>query len=316
MKIGFLIPNYNNENRVALLPNDIKFIKNNEILIEKGFGKKLSIDDEEYKKEGCQVCTRDEIFEFSDIVFSLKLIQPSDYEKIKENQIILGWSHPTGSGKLFYETICKQKNVTLIDTDSTNPRILKQDISKRIEEIPINFCYRNSYISGIACVMHALISYGSCDGKNKKVAILSSGNVAQGSFVQLSRLGYEPKMFYRKTMKEFYDTISDYDIIVNGIEIIDGNYHIIDKTMIKKVKKGALIIDAAADAGGAIETSKFTRIDEPLYVKDGVYYYCVNNAPSILYRDVSKVISETFTKYIYNLDFDKIIKKYIGDKNK
>ena len=176
--------------------------------------------------------------------------------------------------------------------------------------------YRNSYISGIACVMHALISYGSCDGKNKKVAILSSGNVAQGSFVQLSRLGYEPKMFYRKTMKEFYDTISDYDIIVNGIEIIDGNYHIIDKTMIKKVKKGALIIDAAADAGGAIETSKFTRIDEPLYVKDGVYYYCVNNAPSILYRDVSKVISETFTKYIYNLDFDKIIKKYIGDKNK
>lgn len=314
MTIGFLIPNYNNENRVALLPNDVKFIKNNKILIEKGFGKNLSIKDEEYEKEGCKICTREEIFEYSDIVFSLKLIQPSDYDKIKENQIILGWSHPTGSGKAFYDTICRQKNVILIDTDSTNPRILRQDLSKQIEEIPINFCFQNSYISGIACVMHALISYGSVDGTNKKVAVLSSGNVAQGAFMQLSRLGYEPKMFYRKTMNEFYDTIGDYDIIVNGIEVSDGNYHIIDKEMIKKVKKGALIIDAAADAGGAIETSKFTRIDNPLNLEDGIYYYCVNNAPSILYRDVSKVISKTFTKYIYNLDFEKIINKYIGDK--
>lgn len=313
MKIGFIIPNYNNENRVALLPKDATKIKNNEILIESGFGKKINISDDEYAKHNCTIMKREEIFDNADIIFSLKLIQQADYHLLKKGQIVLGWSHPTGSGKQFFNSVAKEKQLIIIDTDSTNPRIFYKNICKKIEEIDINFCYENSVISGKACVLHALLNFGTIDGTNKKVAVLSSGNTAQGAFIELTKLGFEPKMFYRKTMNEFLNTINEYDIIVNGIEITDGNYHIIDKEMSKKIKKGALIIDAAADAGGAIELSKFTTIDNPIYVEDGIYYYCVNNAPSVLYKDASKVISDKFTKYIYNLDFEKIIKKYLGE---
>ena len=53
MKLGFIIPDYSCEKRVALLPEHILGFKN-EIYIEKGFGKFLGISDEEYEKKGCK----------------------------------------------------------------------------------------------------------------------------------------------------------------------------------------------------------------------------------------------------------------------
>lgn len=314
MKIGLIIPNFKNEKRVALLPSDICIIQNNNLVIEKGFGKNLGIGDDEYAACGCTIMQREEIFKNADIVFSLKLIQPSDYKFLQPGQIIMGWIHPFGSGHDFYNNIAKPNNLTIIDTDSTNPRIFCGDFCEKIEEIDVNFCAENSVISGKSSVLHALLSFGTINPNNKRVAVLSSGNTAQGAFIELSKLGFEPKIFYRKTLHEFLNSIGEYDIIVNGIEINDGNYHIIDKELTKKIKKGTLIIDAAADAGGAIELSKYTTIDNPIYSIDGIYYYCVNNAPSILYKDASKIISEKFSKHIFNLDFEFILNKYLGKK--
>ena len=106
-------------------------------MIEEGFGRALGISDEEYEKAGCVIMHRKAIFEQSDIIFSLKLIQSSDYKYLKNGQIILGWTHPFGSGSLFYKTICKEKDIVLIDIDSTKPRIISNDEIFDIEEIPI-----------------------------------------------------------------------------------------------------------------------------------------------------------------------------------
>ncbi|MCG4734868.1 N(5)-(carboxyethyl)ornithine synthase, partial [Casaltella massiliensis] len=66
-----------------------------------GFGEFLDIEDVEYEKVGCKVLSREEVFKQSEAIFSLKLIQPSDYDYIKKGQIIIGWTHPYGSGKSF-----------------------------------------------------------------------------------------------------------------------------------------------------------------------------------------------------------------------
>lgn len=306
MKIGFIIPTYPDEKRVALLPEHIANFEN-ELEIEYGFGKNLGIADELYLAKGCKMATREEIFRNNDIIFCLKLIQAEDYANLRDNQTIIGWTHPTGSGKDFYENVACKKNLTIIDLDNISPTIRRRDKIAVIPFIKPNFIYKNSFFAGIASVQHALLNFGMYPDSNTKVAVLSSGNVAQGTFAEISNYNPDLRMFYRKTMPEFYETIHEYDLIINGIEVDASCKHIINKEQLSRVKKGCLIIDAAADAGNAIEGTHYTTISKPIYEEDGIFFYEVNNAPSLLFRRTSVEISKAFAENVYKTDIKNFL---------
>lgn len=306
MKIGFIKPTYPDEKRVALIPEHICNFEN-EIVVEYGFGKNLLISDEEYIAKGCHMASREEIFETIDIIFCLKLIQPEDYDKLRNNQVIVGWTHPTGSGKKFYDEVACPKNLVIIDLDNIYPTIRQREKVAAIPFIKPNFVRKNSFYAGIASIQHALLNFGMYPDSTTKVAVLSSGNVAQGTFAEISNYNTDLRMFYRKTMSEFYETIDEYDIIINGIEVDGSTEHIISKDHLSKIKKGCLIIDAAADAGNAIEGTHYTTISNPIYEENGIFFYEVNNAPSLLYRKTSIEISKAFSENVYKRDFYRFL---------
>ena len=53
----------------------------------------------------------------------------------------------------------------------------------------------------------------------------------------------------------------------------------ITEEMVKKMKKGSVIIDISIDRGGCIETSELRSQIDPVFVKHGVIHYCVPNIP-------------------------------------
>ena len=220
MRLGFVIPTYPGEKRVALLPQHIANF-DNELVLEYGFGHTLDIADEEYAKRGCKLASRAEIFGTCDAVFCLKLLQKEDYDLLRDGQMIIGWTHPTGSGKMFYENVAKKKHLRVVDLDNIYPSVYYLDRHELIPFIPRDFIWRNSFWAGVSSVQHALLSLGCFPDSQTKVAVLANGNVSQGAYNYICRFGVDIKMFYRKTMSEFYNTIGDYDIIINGIEV-DG----------------------------------------------------------------------------------------------
>ena len=306
MKIGFITPNYPFERRVAILPKQVVECPN-EIIIEKGFGATMDITNQEYIEAGAKIMSRADIFAQCDIIFSLKLIQPSDYDLIREGQIIVGWTHPTGSGKEFMESQAIPKKLVMIDLDNIYPSVYYGGKAYRIPFIRPNFVRKNSVTAGKAAVLHALLSYGQLPTSNTNVAILSAGNVSQGAFETISKFNANVRMFYRKTMQDFYNTIDQYDIIINGIEVDNPNLHIITKDQLLQVRKGCFIIDAAADAGNAIEGTHYATMGEPLYKLANATIYCVNNAPSVLFRTASKDISEAFADVFYNKEIQPFL---------
>ena len=306
MKIGFITPNYPFEKRVAILPKQVSECPN-EIIIEKGFGATMDIADQEYMDAGAKIMTRVNIFAQCDIIFSLKLIQPSDYDLIREGQIIVGWTHPSGSGKEFMESQAIPKKLVMIDLDNIYPSIYYGGNAYRIPFIQPNFIRKNSVTAGKAAVLHALMSYGQLPTSNTNVAILSAGNVSQGAFETISKFNANVRIFYRRTMPDFYNTIDQYDIIINGIEVDNPNLHIITKEQLLQVREGCLIIDAAADAGNAIEGTHYATMGEPIYRLAKAIIYCVNNAPSVLYRTASKDISEAFADVFYNKEIQPFL---------
>ncbi|MGM9806394.1 MAG: hypothetical protein ACI3Z7_08215 [Candidatus Aphodosoma sp.] len=302
MKLGFIIPAYPSEKRVALLPEHITKDYENELVIEEGFGGTLSIEDEEYMQKGCIINSRENIFRNCDVVFCLKLLQPSDYELLREGQMIIGWTHPTGSGTTFYQNIAIKKRLKIVDLDNIYPTIHQGDRHMAIPFIAKNFIWKNSFYAGVASVQHALLNFGLLPDSRTKVAVLANGSVSQGAYNYISKYNVDIRMFYRKTMQEFYDTIGEYDIIINGIEVDGSVKHIITKDNLTMVKKGCLLIDSAADAGNAIEGSHYTSIENPMYEENGLFFYEVNNAPSLLYRITSYEISKSFSEWVYKKD--------------
>lgn len=306
MKIGFIKPNYPFEKRVALFPEHVSASKN-EFVVETGFGENLDIDDAQYISAGATIMSREQVYATCDIIVSVKLIQPSDYDYIREGQIIVGWTHPLGSGAEFMRLQAIPKKLYVIDLDNIYPSIYYGGKQYPIPFIRPNFIRKNSVNAGICAVFHALLSYGALPDASTKVAILSSGNVAQGAFSAISKFNADVRMFYRKTMSEFYASLGEYDIVINGIEVENPNNHILNREQLRQLKRGCLIIDAAADAGNAIEGTHFANIGEPLYREDGLYYYEVNNVPSVLYRTTSKDVADSFAEVFYNKDIEPFL---------
>lgn len=313
MKLGFIIPHHTNEKRVGLLPEHINNFKN-EIFIENGFGETLGISNDEYVSRNCTILSRKEIFSHCDTVFSLKLIKEEDYKYIRPGQIILGWTHPNGSGKDFMKDQAIPKSLIVVDLDNIYPSVYYKGEVIPIPWIKPNFVMKNSFIAGYSSTLHGIMSYGSIPNSDTKIAILGSGNVSQGAFQAASKFSPDIIMFYRKTMAQFKEQLQNFDIIINGIEMDDSDVHILTIKDQKKLKKGCLVIDAAADVGKTIEGNKNTTFTDPLYSEKGVYYYGVNNSPSIFYRESSKYISEAFSENVYSKD-TQIFLDLIKNKN-
>lgn len=301
MKLGFICSNFPGERRVPLLPQHIQGFEN-ELLVETGFGSMLDIPDSAYEDAGCHICSRDIVFQESDGIFSLKLIQPSDYEKIRPGQMIIGWTHPLGSGKSFMEQQAYPKDLIVVDLDNRFPTIFHQQQQLRTDWIPTNAVYQNSFYAGYAGVLHACLAFGLLPNNRINVAILGSGNVAQGAFHAISKFTSTVRMFYRRTLPEFHTQLSTFDFIINGIEVGDGGQPILTLEDQRQVKPGTFFIDIAADAGNAIEGNHFTSLDTPIYQENGHYYYTVPNTPTLAYRNVSECLSRQFSRYIYQKD--------------
>lgn len=305
MILGLIKSNFPGERRVPLLPKDITDF-NNDLLVETGFGNFLDIPDTEYEKKGCKILSREGVFKQAEAIFSLKLIQPVDYDLIRKGQIIIGWTHPYGSGKSFMEEQAYPKALIVVDLDNNFPAIYYKD--KVIKtDIPSGILERNSFYAGYAGALDALLKFGTLPDESTKIAVLGSGNVSQGAFHGISKFSSNIKMFYRRTMPVFKETYSTYDIIVNGIEVGSEGTPILSLEEQGRLKKGTFIIDTAADAGNAIEANHFTSMSDSIYKKEGIYYYCIPNTPSIAYRNVSQVLSKQLSKYVFKDNVDIFI---------
>ena len=70
--------------------------------------------------------------------------------------------------------------------------------------------------------------------------------------------------------------------------------------MLASMKSGGWIIDAAADTGRAIQGTRATKIDSPIYQDSGNHtFYVVDNSPSLFYRESSEAVSEGYAKHFW-----------------
>lgn len=280
--IGFVKSDKENENRIALIPEDLINIKNKSwIFIEEGYGLCNNYTDEDYKEKGCNVVSREEAMN-KDIIVDPK-IGDAQYLTALKNKTIFGWIHAV-----------QNKDIT----DALLKNKLTAYAWENMFEDGRHVFWRNNEVAGEAAVMHALLLHGVMP-YDANVAIIGNGNTARGAYRILTQLGAKVKNYNRRTEKLLNKELEEYDIVVNAVLWdVSRKDHIIYKEDLKRMKNGALIVDISCDRNGAIETSIPTSIENPIYEIDGIMHYVVDHTPSLVYKTVSKELSKECAKYI------------------
>lgn len=279
--IGFPISTKENECRRAITPQSLLSIANkSSIYVEHGYGEVLGYSDDEYAALGANVVSKDEVLK-QDIICDPK-IGDADYLDRLHDQTIFGWVHAV-------------QNRTITDKliDGTITAYAWEDMY----EMNRHTFWRNNEIAGEAAVMHAYLLHGIFP-YNTKVAVLGRGNSARGAVKTLNYMGADITVYDRRTERLFREELPMYDVVVNAI-LWDTSRkdHIIYKEDLKRMKKGAMIIDISCDRAGGVETSIPTTIESPMYQVDGIAHYVCDHTPSLFYKTTTEALSEIVARY-------------------
>jgi len=96
--------------------------------------------------------------------------------------------------------------------------------------------------------------------------------------------------------------ISECDLLVGGVLIPGAEApKLVTKKMIKKMKRGSVIVDVAIDQGGCVETSKPTTHANPTYIVDDIVHYCVANMPGGVPRTSTLALNKATLPFLYKL---------------
>ena len=281
--IGFVISTKENETRRALLPQDIRKIKNSAMLyFEQGYGEQLGISDWEYEAVGAHICCREEAYSHP-IVCNPKAPEPGDQDFYKGGQTFFGWIHAV-QGRSIVDFFLS-RNICGIAWEEMyeNDRYI---------------FWRNREISGEAAIIHALPFLDKLPDE-LKVAIIGRGNCARGAFKILSRLGAHVRFYDRVTVKHLREEIGEYDVVVNAVMWdVFRTDHLIYREDLTKMNRGSMIIDISCDEAMGIETSHPTTIENPIYVLDGVIHYAVDHTPAIFAKSATEALSTALYPFI------------------
>lgn len=289
--VGFPISHKENENRRAIVPEDIKKLSHPELVfVEKGFGDVLGLSDSDFIAVGCKIASHEDVLK-QDVICDPKIGDADYLNCLKKDQVIFGWVHATQNRDITDKIIASGLTAYAWEHMFENGR---------------HTFWFNNELAGEAAVIHAFQCYGRLPfGLN--VAVIGNGNTARGAVRVLNMLGAHVMQYGRKTEQLLRDELGQYDVLVNCI-LWDVNRkdHIVSKGDLKRMKKGSMIIDVSCDRHGGIETCVPTPIEAPTYVVDGVLHYAVDHTPSLFYKTFSYDNSKIIYPYVEQLMNDNI----------
>jgi alanine dehydrogenase len=91
--------------------------------------------------------------------------------------------------------------------------------------------------------------------------------------------------------------------VVIGAVLIPGAAapKLVNRDMLKLMKRGSVLVDIAIDQGGCFETSRATTHADPVYVVDGIIHYCVANMPGAVARTSTFALNNATLPFVLRL---------------
>ena len=243
--------------------------------------------------------------------------QPSEYDMIREDQIVFTYLHlaadeqqtkalvKSKSISIAYETIEKDNGARplLVPMSEVAGRMAAQEAAKYIEMPQGGMGILLGGVTGVEPAPVVVIG-GGVVGINAAKMACGLGAIVYILDTNLERLAYlddvmpsncHPVMSNATVLDEL---VSKADVVIGAVLVAGAKApKLLTREMLKKMKKGSVIVDVAIDQGGCFETSKPTTHDNPCYEVEGVIHYCVANMPGAVAKTSTRALTNATLPY-------------------
>jgi alanine dehydrogenase len=295
MKIGVPKEVKPGEGRVAMLPDQVTALVTDgyTVTVEEGAGAASGVENSAYAAAGAtMVSTGAEVYATADLIIKVKEIMPEEYDFLRPEHVIFTNVH----GAANREQIDKMLEVglTAIAAEETHP--YGSPNSALAGEVGAFEGLRLVFAPHGGSGRHFLNHYGA---PAAEALVIGLGGVGQGALRTLLKLGVRVKAFdidrgaRRRTLMQWEDSplqvfdisdlgdhLAEADVIYNCVLWPkDRDDHLIFRSDLAKLSSTCVIVDISCDPAGAVETSRATTWDDPVYTEEGIRHFCVDNIP-------------------------------------
>jgi len=324
MVIGIPREIKNEENRVAIVPGGVETLvaQGHKVLVQKGAGTGSGFDDGAYARAGAEIAADGHaVFEKGDLVLKVKEPLPSEYAMLREGQILFTYLHFAASESLTlsllergvvaiaYETVESDDGFLplLSPMSEIAGRMAPQEGAKYLEE---TFGGRGVLLGGVPGVPPAQVVILGAGTVGSNAARIAVGMGASVTILDIDprRLRAIDSLFHGRVttmMADKYNirTLLTYaDLVISAVLVHGARApRLIDRSMVRGMKAGSVLVDVAIDQGGSAETSRPTTHDNPIYVEEGVVHYTVANMPGAVPRTATRALTVNTLPYVLSL---------------
>jgi alanine dehydrogenase len=308
------------EYRVGIVPAGVRSLKNagHTVFVEKGAGEGSGITDEEYRSAGATISPRiEDVYAEAQMIIKVKEPLPEEYPLLKEGQILYTYLHLAAAKELTFALLERKIIGIAYETmklrDGSLPLLVPMsEIAGRMS-IQVGATYlekerggRGILLAGVPGVSagSVVILGGGTVGINAAKIALGMGAKVKILDINLERLRYIDDIFGARITTLYSDyhsveaSIKEADLVIGAVLIAGARAPIlVDKSMIRKMMVGSVIVDVAVDQGGCIETIHPTYHQNPTYVIDGVIHYGVANMPGAVSRTSTFALTNATLPY-------------------
>lgn len=318
MIFGILKDIKEGENRVVVTPVETASIvaDGHKVLAQKGCGVRSGFSDQQYSKAGAElVDTMEEMYKRCDMLVKVKEIEKSEYELLRENQIIMTCIHPAGHPEEV-QALLDKKVIAFTAEDchrygSPNCEAAgKQGALFGLESLLSINGGKGKFVSGLAGApgIKAVILGAGVVGKSALQVLQCLGAWVTVLDINLAALREVGNIYHERvntmfcTKEVITELLPETDLIINCVRWPKQRKDfLIDKEMLKLMEPGSVLVDISNDDPGAIESSHETHHDNPRYVVNGVVHYCVSNIPGAIAQSTSIAYAAEMLPYFRSI---------------
>jgi alanine dehydrogenase len=322
MNIGIPKEIREEESRVALTPPGVRALvsKGHKVFIESGAGAASKFEDENYRVAGAEIVySHEEAFRRGDIVLKVSPLTRDEYDLLCEGQTILSFLNLPTAPREGIQTLVERK-ITAIGYEKirdSQGHYPVQDIMSEIaghlsifmgaEFLKSHKGGRGILLGGMPGVAPGIVVIigGGVVGQSAARAAAGIGAlvfVLDNDVERLKEIGWILGRRVSTVFAHDYaieQAVLQANLLVGAVSVRSGRAPVVvPEEMVKRMKNGAVIVDVSINEGGCVETSRPTRLKDPVFVKHGVVHFCVPNIPAAVGRTATRALTNAALGYI------------------
>ncbi len=324
MKIGVPKEIKIHEYRVGMTPSSVRELValGHTVYVETKAGAGIDFSDEDYCRAGAEILsTAQEVFFKADLIVKVKEPQEAEWKMLQPHHTLFTFLHlapdPTQAQGLIESACTAIAYETVTDHAGGLPLLAPMSEVAGRMSIQAGASYlekgkggRGVLLGGVAGVAPArvvIIGGGVVGANAAKMAVGLGAKVA--IFDKNSRRLNELDWLFDGRVQTLYSTkdlLEEYvamaDLVVGAVLVAgDAAPKLISRDLLKKMKKGSVLVDVAIDQGGCFESSRPTTHSDPVYVEDDIIHYCVTNMPGAVARTSTLALNNATLPFIVAL---------------